>query len=86
MRDLTATIHASVQQWNIVHLHGLSVLKAITGTKYDDGYPEELETLCENLANDCDKFVRILLLQLFDYYISIEVVSLRYLLYANINV
>lgn len=59
VRDLAATIHASIQQWNNVHLDGLSLLKAITQLKTNTGYPKGLEYLCDDLEKNCDKLVSI---------------------------
>lgn len=58
VRDLAATIHSSVQQWNNIHLHGLSVLKNITQTKNDETFPHGLQDLCDDLSKDCDKLVK----------------------------
>ncbi|XP_015601650.1 cyclin-dependent kinase 2-interacting protein isoform X2 [Cephus cinctus] len=59
VRDLSADIHASIQQWNNIHLHGISILKAITQTKVDESYSEELQNLCDDLEKDCNSLADI---------------------------
>lgn len=54
MRDLAADIHANIQQWNSVHLKGLSLLKSITQEKQDESYSQILQELCNQLEDVCD--------------------------------
>ncbi|XP_014205529.1 cyclin-dependent kinase 2-interacting protein [Copidosoma floridanum] len=59
VRDLTAAIHSNIQQWNTLHLNGLSLLKTITSLKTDNSYPEKLKQPCENLTQVCNKLDNI---------------------------
>ncbi|OXU26736.1 hypothetical protein TSAR_013201 [Trichomalopsis sarcophagae] len=59
VRDIAAEIHSSIQQWNALHLNGVSLLKTITRLKVDQSYPEELKTPCEDLEKICDEADKI---------------------------
>ncbi|KZC05182.1 PREDICTED: cyclin-dependent kinase 2-interacting protein-like [Dufourea novaeangliae] len=54
VRDLTADIHACIQQWNAVHLQGVVLLKDITQEKQDECYSSVLQELCDKLEHVCD--------------------------------
>ncbi|XP_053978856.1 cyclin-dependent kinase 2-interacting protein-like [Hylaeus anthracinus] len=54
IRDLTADIHANIQQWNTAHLQGLVLLKEVTLEKRDKSYSQTLQELCDKLENICD--------------------------------
>ncbi|XP_063993941.1 cyclin-dependent kinase 2-interacting protein-like [Diachasmimorpha longicaudata] len=59
VKDLAATIHSSIQQWNNVHIHGVETLKAITAMKVDELFPEGLQELCDSLEKDVDQLDQI---------------------------
>ncbi|XP_011310949.1 cyclin-dependent kinase 2-interacting protein [Fopius arisanus] len=59
VKDLTATIHTSIQQWNNIHIHGVDVLKSITAMKFDDSFPEGLQELCDTLEKDVDRLDQV---------------------------
>lgn len=61
IRDLTADIHAGIQQWNTLHLHGVTLLKAITQEKQNESYSQGLQKLCDELEIVCDGLVICLL-------------------------
>ncbi|XP_026827599.1 cyclin-dependent kinase 2-interacting protein [Ooceraea biroi] len=54
VRDLTADIHANIQQWNGLNLQGIDYLKLIIHEKQDKGYSENLQDLCDKLENICN--------------------------------
>lgn len=54
VRDLTADIHASIQQWNTLHLQGVTLLRNITGAKQDESYSPSLQELCDKLEAVCN--------------------------------
>ncbi|CAL7943540.1 unnamed protein product [Xylocopa violacea] len=54
MRDLTADIHANIQQWNTLHLQGISLLENITQAKQDESYSQVLQELCDKLETICN--------------------------------
>ncbi|XP_026670418.1 cyclin-dependent kinase 2-interacting protein-like isoform X2 [Ceratina calcarata] len=54
IRDLTADIHASIQQWNTLHLQGVTLLKNITLAKQDESYSPSLQELCDELEIICN--------------------------------
>ncbi|XP_034938737.1 cyclin-dependent kinase 2-interacting protein-like [Chelonus insularis] len=55
VKDLAADIHAEIQKWNEIFLHGLDIIKSIMAIKVDDSYPEGLQNLCDQLEMDVDK-------------------------------
>ncbi|XP_015118721.1 cyclin-dependent kinase 2-interacting protein [Diachasma alloeum] len=59
VKDLAATIHSSIQQWNNTHIHGVEVLNAITAMKGDESFPEGLQELCDTLEKDVDELDQI---------------------------
>ncbi|XP_011496929.1 PREDICTED: cyclin-dependent kinase 2-interacting protein-like [Ceratosolen solmsi marchali] len=59
VRDLATDIHSSIQQWNVIHLNGIIILKNIANIKIDKTYPEELKGLCEDLGKICDESDKI---------------------------
>lgn len=54
IRDLAADIHENIQNWNTLHLQGVTLLKNITQLKQDESYPQDLQELCDRLENICD--------------------------------
>ncbi|XP_018050783.1 PREDICTED: cyclin-dependent kinase 2-interacting protein-like [Atta colombica] len=54
IRDLAADIHANIQQWNNLHIQGITYLKDITQEKHDKNYSKILQDLCDKLENICD--------------------------------
>ncbi|XP_003706698.2 cyclin-dependent kinase 2-interacting protein [Megachile rotundata] len=54
IRDLAADIHGNIQNWNALHLQGVTLLKTITQLKQDESYPQDLQELCDKLENICD--------------------------------
>ncbi|KOC65479.1 Cyclin-dependent kinase 2-interacting protein, partial [Habropoda laboriosa] len=54
IRDLTADIHTGMQQWNALHLQGITLLKNITQEKQNESYPQILQELCDKLEIICD--------------------------------
>jgi len=59
VRDLTADIHANIQQWNDLHLQGINYIKLILYEKQDKGLSENLQDLCDKLEDVCDNLVSI---------------------------
>ncbi|XP_012274728.1 cyclin-dependent kinase 2-interacting protein [Orussus abietinus] len=59
VRDLVASLHNNIQEWNIIHLHGLDILKNITSIKKDGEYSNQLDILCNDLEDDCIKLHEI---------------------------
>lgn len=57
IRDLAADIHANIQQWNNLHIQGITYLKDITQEKHDKNYSKILQDLCDKLENICDNLV-----------------------------
>lgn len=57
IRDLTADIHANIQQWNNFHIQGITYLKDITEKKHNNNYSDILQDLCDKLENVCDNLV-----------------------------
>ncbi|XP_011167577.1 cyclin-dependent kinase 2-interacting protein isoform X2 [Solenopsis invicta] len=54
VRDLAADIYANIQQWNNLHIEGLTYLKDITRESHNQNYYENLQTFCDKLENICD--------------------------------
>ncbi|XP_032672287.1 cyclin-dependent kinase 2-interacting protein [Odontomachus brunneus] len=55
VRDLAADIHANIQQWNTLHLQGITCIKTITQEKQTKNYySRTLQDLCDNLESICD--------------------------------
>ncbi|CAK9816537.1 Cyclin-dependent kinase 2-interacting protein [Anthophora plagiata] len=54
IRDLTADIHAGMQQWNALHLQGITLLKNITQAKQNECYSQILQESCDKLEIICD--------------------------------
>lgn len=60
VRDLAADIHANIQQWNTLHLQGITCIKTITQEKQAKNYySRTLQDLCDNLESICDSLVNI---------------------------
>jgi len=68
VRNLTADIHANIQQWNDLHLQGINYIKLILHEKQDNGLSENLRDLCDKLQDICDNLVSISFNQSFIIY------------------
>ncbi|XP_014478344.1 PREDICTED: cyclin-dependent kinase 2-interacting protein [Dinoponera quadriceps] len=55
VRDLVADIHANVQQWNNLHLQGITHIKSIAQEKHNKNYySRTLQDLCDKLESICN--------------------------------
>jgi len=78
IRDLVADIHANIQQWNNLHIQGITYLKDITQEKYNKNYSETLQDLCDKLENICDNLVNFFFFLVFFYCIFYYIILCFY--------
>lgn len=72
VRDLAANIHANIQQWNTLHLQGITCIKNITQEKqFKNYYSRTLQDLCDNLENICNNLVS----SFFKYFYTVLIIS-----------
>ncbi|XP_066581306.1 cyclin-dependent kinase 2-interacting protein [Prorops nasuta] len=60
LRDMAVDVHNNIQQWNNLHLRGLSILKTICYLKSAEVYTQDVQGQCDKLEEICSSLDQII--------------------------